>query len=364
MAEEALSNAALVQASNAETRELARFRRENEGAIAAELAGARIAGIFAPVVDLIQLAGALLMIALGTWAIAAGDLTVGGMLAFLAYLAQMYRPVRDLSSLASSVFEAVAGAERVIEVLDAKPAVEEAPDARPLPAAPRRLELEGVAYAYPGAVARRSGRWCAPAAARGSRARTAAWRTRAGRRSRAGCGRARWRTGAGAQSSSSPPSSSSPSSSSSPPGGGTTGGGAVGTGAGAAGGGCAGRLGRGVGAGRAGRGRAGVRGAGAGAGCAGVGVGTLGRGDCRRGGRAGARSRRRGLRRSRAFGGLGVGVALGSGRSSITSMGRSAVRSKARGTSRRSASAATAATAMTIFCGFMGASRGHASPPP
>jgi len=154
VAEEALGNSALVQASNAETRELARFRRENEGAIAAELAGARIAGIFAPVVDLIQLAGALLMIALGTWAIAAGDLTVGGMLAFLAYLAQMYRPVRDLSSLASSVFEAVAGAERVIEVLDAKPAVEEAPDARPLPAAPRRLELDGVAYAYPGAVAR------------------------------------------------------------------------------------------------------------------------------------------------------------------------------------------------------------------
>jgi ABC-type multidrug transport system fused ATPase/permease subunit len=93
------------------------------------------------------------MIALGTWAIAAGDLTVGGMLAFLAYLAQMYRPVRDLSQLASSVFEAGAGAERVIEVLDTKPAVEEAPDARPLPAAPSRLELDGVAYAYPGAAA-------------------------------------------------------------------------------------------------------------------------------------------------------------------------------------------------------------------
>ena len=50
------------------------------------------------------------------------------------------------------MFEAGAGAERVIEVLDTKPAVAEAPGARPLPAPPRRLELSGVAYTYPGAV--------------------------------------------------------------------------------------------------------------------------------------------------------------------------------------------------------------------
>ncbi len=153
VAEEALGNAALVQASNAQGRELARFRRENEGAIDAELAGTRIAGLFAPIIDLIQLSGALLIIALGTWTIAAGDLTIGGLLAFLAYLSQMYRPVRDLSQLASSVFEAVAGAERVIEVLDTRPAVEEAPGALALAASEGRLELDGVAYTYPGAAA-------------------------------------------------------------------------------------------------------------------------------------------------------------------------------------------------------------------
>ena len=150
VAEEALGNAALVQASNAQQRELARFRRENEGAISAELAGARIAGVFSPIVDLIELTGALIIIALGTWAVAAGELTLGGLLAFLAYLAQLYRPVRDLSQLASSVFEAGAGAERVIEVLDTKPAVAEAPGARPLPAPPRRLELSGCRVRLPG----------------------------------------------------------------------------------------------------------------------------------------------------------------------------------------------------------------------
>ena len=99
MLEEALANTALVQTANAQAREQERLRRENEGAVAAELAGTRVAGLFAPVIDLIELAGAILIIALGTWALSSGDLTLGGLLAFLAYLSQLYRPLRDLSRL-------------------------------------------------------------------------------------------------------------------------------------------------------------------------------------------------------------------------------------------------------------------------
>ena len=151
VAEESLANAALVQAANAQERELARFRRESEGAISAELAGARISGLFAPVIDLIELAGAILIIVLGTWTLTAGDLTLGGLLAFLAYLSQLYRPVRDLSRLGQTIFEASAGAERVIELLDTRPRVRETPGARPLTSVRGRLELDAVSFRYPGA---------------------------------------------------------------------------------------------------------------------------------------------------------------------------------------------------------------------
>ena len=150
VAEEALANTALVQSANTQERELARFRRENEGAIAAELAGTRISGLFAPAIDLIELAGAVSIIVLGTWALGADELTIGGLLAFLAYLAQLYRPVRDLSRLGQQVFEASAGAERVIELLETAPRVQDAPHARPLARAQGRLELDNVSYAYPG----------------------------------------------------------------------------------------------------------------------------------------------------------------------------------------------------------------------
>jgi ABC-type multidrug transport system fused ATPase/permease subunit len=149
VAEEALANAALVQAAGTQEHELARFRRENEGKLHAELAGTRISGLFAPVIDLIELTGAVLVIVLGTLALAGGDLTLGGLLAFLAYLAQLYRPVRDVSRLGQTIFEASAGAERVIELLDTEPRVRDG--ARELTAVRGWLEFEHVTYTYPGA---------------------------------------------------------------------------------------------------------------------------------------------------------------------------------------------------------------------
>ena len=101
-------------------------------------------------IDLIELAGAILIIALGTWALSTGDLTLGGLLAFLAFLSQLYRPLRDLSRLYQQVFEATAGAERVIELMDTAPRVTERPGAVALGVARGRFELRNVHCAYPG----------------------------------------------------------------------------------------------------------------------------------------------------------------------------------------------------------------------
>ncbi|HEY8581735.1 MAG TPA: ABC transporter ATP-binding protein [Capillimicrobium sp.] len=150
VAEESLGNAALVQSLNRGPAEVERFRRENEAIMEAELASTRIRSLYAPIVDLIELAGGMLVVGLGVWAMSSGDLTIGGLLVFLAYVSQLYSPVRGLSALFNSLFAAAAGAERVIELLDEQPSVVDRPDARPLPAAVGRVELRDVAYAYPG----------------------------------------------------------------------------------------------------------------------------------------------------------------------------------------------------------------------
>jgi ATP-binding cassette subfamily B protein len=146
VAEQTLGNVALVQASRREGTEVERYRREGEGVIAAELSSVRIRGVFSPLVDLIELAGILLVVYFGTRAIAAGGLTLGGMLVFIAYLTRLYGPVRDLSSLSNTVFKALAGAERVIELLDERPRVVDGPIR--LERVRGAVELDDVWFAY------------------------------------------------------------------------------------------------------------------------------------------------------------------------------------------------------------------------
>lgn len=151
VAEEGLGGLALVQAYGHEEEAARRFAREGDGVLDAELAATRVRGVLGPVVDLLELAAGMAVVGLGTWLVADDRMSLGALLAFLAYLTQLLGPARDLGSLSNSVFAAAAGAERVIELLDEEPAVRERPGARWIGPARGALALESVTYTYPGA---------------------------------------------------------------------------------------------------------------------------------------------------------------------------------------------------------------------
>ena len=149
VAEESLSNAALVQAYGQEEREVERFHQENLGSYHAEMASTRLKALYSPLIDLIELVGALLVIGLGTWELSKGHLTLGGLLVFMTFLTQLYSPVRGMSRLVNRIHAASASAERIIEMLDQKPSVIESPTAADLGRAKGRLELDHVTFRYP-----------------------------------------------------------------------------------------------------------------------------------------------------------------------------------------------------------------------
>ena len=151
VAEESFSNAALVQSYNREEQETERFHRENFGSFRAYMAATRLEAAFSPVVDVIELSGMIVVVVLGAWLLARGGISLGGLLVFVAYLTQLYGPVRGLGNLANTVYEASAGAERIIELLDQRPSVRESEDALVLPRARGRVRFEGVSFEYPGA---------------------------------------------------------------------------------------------------------------------------------------------------------------------------------------------------------------------
>ncbi len=78
-----------------------------------------------------------------------GVATVGSLVAFAALLGRLYGPVAALSNVQVDVMTALVSFERVFEVLDLRPAIEDAPDAVDLPDGPLALEVEGLSFRYP-----------------------------------------------------------------------------------------------------------------------------------------------------------------------------------------------------------------------
>ena len=149
VAEESLGNATLIQAYGREGAEIERFAAQSIGSVNAELAATRLGAMFSPLVDLVQVLGILTILGVGIWELTAGNITLGGLLAFLVFLSQMYGPVQGLGALSTSLFAAAAAAERIIELLDEQPSVTAPEHPVALGRARGPLRLDNVSFTYP-----------------------------------------------------------------------------------------------------------------------------------------------------------------------------------------------------------------------
>ena len=81
-----------------------------------------------------------------------GNMTIGSLVASAAYLAMLVMPVRFIGFLMTFYQQAITGAERIFEIMDAKPEVEDKPDAIELPPIQRGIVFKDVFFEYaPGA---------------------------------------------------------------------------------------------------------------------------------------------------------------------------------------------------------------------
>jgi len=149
VAEESLGNLSLVQAYDRQTDETARYRRENQGAFSAQMVAVRLEALFGPLSNVVEVVGVLLVMGFAVWELANGQVTLGELLVFVAYLSQLYGPVAGFGGLWNEMSSAKAGAERIIEVLDEEPAVVEAVAPTPLGRARGAVTLQNVTFAYP-----------------------------------------------------------------------------------------------------------------------------------------------------------------------------------------------------------------------
>lgn len=79
-------------------------------------------------------------------------LDVGTVVALVSYLMRLYAPLLGLSNMQVSIMTALVSFERVFEVLDLAPMIQDRPGARPVPAGPAAISFDHVAFRYPSAA--------------------------------------------------------------------------------------------------------------------------------------------------------------------------------------------------------------------
>ncbi|MBN2170027.1 MAG: ABC transporter ATP-binding protein [Candidatus Krumholzibacteriota bacterium] len=85
---------------------------------------------------------------LGARWIAAGSITIGSLVLFAQYVAQVYWPIIELSEQLAEIQRAGGAADRIFQTLDTVPAVAAPPDPAPVPARPGSIRFDGVTFAY------------------------------------------------------------------------------------------------------------------------------------------------------------------------------------------------------------------------
>ncbi|NEA99200.1 ABC transporter ATP-binding protein [Streptomyces sp. SID13726] len=107
--------------------------------------------VFITALTLVSALALALVYGLGGWFALRGTLEPGAVVSLALLLTRMYAPLTSLAGARVEVMSALVSFERVFEVLDLKPLIEEKPDAREVPEGPVSVEFSDVRFGYPSA---------------------------------------------------------------------------------------------------------------------------------------------------------------------------------------------------------------------
>ncbi len=148
--EQNLRGARVVKAFTQEPAEIARFDRDNDRWFRLSAESARMLALIVPLLDLIASVGTVAIIWYGGSQVIQEQLTLGELVAFTTYLAQLAQPVRRMGMIVPAIAMAASAGERIFEILDADSDVQELPDAKPLPPVRGHVRFEDVSFSYLG----------------------------------------------------------------------------------------------------------------------------------------------------------------------------------------------------------------------
>ncbi|GGW27367.1 ABC transporter ATP-binding protein [Streptomyces caelestis] len=143
----AVSGVRVVKGFGQEDQETGKLRDVSGRLFAGRLRTIRLNSVYTPALQAVPALGQVAMLALGGWLAVGGHITLGTFVAFSTYLAQLVGPVRMLAMVLTVGQQARAGTERVLELIDTEPSLEDG--RKGLPAdAPATVEFDDVSFGY------------------------------------------------------------------------------------------------------------------------------------------------------------------------------------------------------------------------
>ena len=127
---------------------IARFRERNAANRNANVQAVAITSAFAPAINVLSTLATALVIGYGGYLVFSGSLTVGILTAFLIYIQQFFRPIQLASQVYTQAQAALAGAERIYNILDEEPEPQDPPEAEQPGSLEGRITFEDVSFAY------------------------------------------------------------------------------------------------------------------------------------------------------------------------------------------------------------------------
>jgi ATP-binding cassette, subfamily B, multidrug efflux pump len=146
--QETLTGIILVKVLGRERFEKDRLTGKSKKVLNANLETNRIASFWMPYANVIIGIGTGLVLYTGGRSVISGLLTLGTLIGFTTYIQMMLRPIRQTGMMLNIVMQSLAAAERVFEILDLTPEVQDMPDAYPLPPIEGQVTFKNVSFAY------------------------------------------------------------------------------------------------------------------------------------------------------------------------------------------------------------------------
>ncbi len=146
--QENMSGVRVVKAFSREQHENEKFEKEANELFYWNIRQNRIQAQTMPFYQAMSMLSQVFVLGIGAYFITLGDLSYGELIEFLFYQSLLIMPMRMMGMIVQQFARAGASGDRIFDVLDSEPAVQEKPDAKPLEDVKGRVRFEGVSFGY------------------------------------------------------------------------------------------------------------------------------------------------------------------------------------------------------------------------